>query len=112
MGPLRNPRHEAFARALFEGKSATEAYQLAGYHPHDGNAARLRGNERIVTRLSELQEAAAKTSEVTVRGLNQLEDVCVRASALNQLGTVVKAVRSQMRARRCGAMLRDKQLTL
>ena len=31
MGPLTNQRHERFAQAWAEGKTATEAYVLAGY---------------------------------------------------------------------------------
>lgn len=63
MPVLANPRHEAFAQALAKGKTATEAYVEAGFHPHDGNAARLRGNERIVSRVAELQARAAEKAE-------------------------------------------------
>jgi phage terminase small subunit len=42
---LSNSRQEKFAQALAEGKSATEAYELAGYTPDDGNAARMKGND-------------------------------------------------------------------
>jgi hypothetical protein len=31
MAVLANMRHEKFAQALAEGKSATEAYEVAGY---------------------------------------------------------------------------------
>jgi phage terminase small subunit len=34
MPPLENSRHERFVQTLFEGKSADEAYALAGYKPH------------------------------------------------------------------------------
>ena len=47
MGPLTNQRHERFAQAWAEGKTATEAYVLAGYKANDGNASRMKGNERI-----------------------------------------------------------------
>jgi len=30
---LEDPRHEAFARELTKGKSATEAYEIAGFKP-------------------------------------------------------------------------------
>jgi hypothetical protein len=42
MGPLANQRHERFAQALAQGKTATEAYALAGYRANDGNASRLK----------------------------------------------------------------------
>jgi len=50
MGPLANQRHERFAQALAQGKTATEAYVLAGYKA--GNASRMKGNERISARVS------------------------------------------------------------
>ncbi|WP_455872862.1 hypothetical protein [Rhizobium yanglingense] len=46
MPVLKNARHEKFAQALAKGKTATEAYAEAGFKPHDGNAARLRGYDR------------------------------------------------------------------
>ena len=69
MGPLGYPRHERFAQNLFEGMPASTAYQEAGYVPNDGNAIRLKGNERVQARLRELQEAVAKKTEVTVESL-------------------------------------------
>jgi len=68
---LANQRHERFAQELAKGKTATEAYTLAGYKPHDGNAATLRGNKRILERLAELQAAAATRSGVTVAGITE-----------------------------------------
>jgi phage terminase small subunit len=50
MGPLSNRRHERFAQALAQGKTATEAYIFAGYKANDGNASRMKGNERISAR--------------------------------------------------------------
>ena len=75
MPPLNNQRHERFVQALFKGKPASTAYAEAGYSPHDGNCIRLRGNERVQARLSELQAEAAKSAEVTVASLlGELED--------------------------------------
>jgi phage terminase small subunit len=39
MGILINPRHECFAQALAQGKTANEAYALAGYKANEGNPA-------------------------------------------------------------------------
>jgi hypothetical protein len=50
MGTLANQRHERFAQALAQGKTATEAYILAGYKANDGHASRMKGNERILAR--------------------------------------------------------------
>lgn len=66
MPVLPNARHERFAQELAKGKSADEAYRAAGYKPHDGNAARLRGNERILSRVAEIQQRGAERAEVTV----------------------------------------------
>lgn len=80
-------------QALFKGKPASTAYAEAGYSPHDGNCIRLRGNERVQARLSELQAEAAKSAEVTVASLlGELEGARVRATSLNQLGAVVKSI--------------------
>jgi hypothetical protein len=67
--PLENQRHERFAQELAKGKTATEAYALAGYKPHDGNAATLRGNQRVSERVLELQERSAIKTEITIESL-------------------------------------------
>src|SRR5262245_20109496 len=93
MGLLRNPRHEAFARALFENQSADEAYVTAGYSENRGNACRLKANGSIAMRVIELQEEAAASSVVTVESLlRELEEARTKASSLQQYGTVVKAI--------------------
>lgn len=69
MPPLDNPRHERFAQELAKGKTASEAYIDAGFRPNDGNCIRLKGNERVIARVSELQERGARRVEVTVESL-------------------------------------------
>ncbi|MGC1902074.1 MAG: terminase small subunit, partial [Pseudolabrys sp.] len=87
MGILTNPRHELFAQELAKGKSATEAYTLAGYKPCRQNAARLTTNDDIRARLAEIQAQAATKSEVTVQSLlDELEHARARADSLDQLG--------------------------
>jgi phage terminase small subunit len=66
MGPLANQRHERFAQALAQGKTATEAYVLAGYKANDGNASRMKGNERISARVQEIVGRAAERAEVSL----------------------------------------------
>jgi midasin (ATPase involved in ribosome maturation) len=93
---LKNARHEKFALALSEGKSATEAYVLAGYKPGRQNAARLTTFDDIKARLAEIQAAAAKATEVTVASLLQeLEDARIRANSLDQLSTAVRAIEAK-----------------
>lgn len=62
---LRNARHETFAQELAKGKTADEAYQLAGFQPNRGNAARLNANESIRTRVEELASRGAEKAEWT-----------------------------------------------
>ena len=68
MPTLRNGRHEVFAKALADGKSASEAYRAAGYQcaPHKarGHGHRLRTREDIVARIDELfTEARGRIAE-------------------------------------------------
>src|SRR5215469_4009856 len=90
MPVLRNPRHEAFAQAIFNGivgakggaTSQAEAYRRAGYHVTNGNSARacasrlLTFANGIAERIKELQaiaaEQAAESAEKCVQELNQL----------------------------------------
>lgn len=66
MPVLKNSRHEAFAQALAKGKTATESYAEAGYAPNDGNAARLKGNDRISSRVDEIVGRSAQKAEVSI----------------------------------------------
>lgn len=60
MTVLSNPRHERFAQELAKGKTADEAYQLAGYQENRFNASRLKTNEHIKARVAELQARATE----------------------------------------------------
>jgi len=51
---LRNARHERFAQEIGQGKSAEEAYVIAGYLKNSVNASRLKGNERVLKRIEEI----------------------------------------------------------
>jgi len=93
---LKNPRHEKFALVLSEGKSASEAYALAGYKPCRQNAARLTTKDDIRARLAEIQGVAAKATEVSIESLlNELEDARIRANSLDQLSTAVRAIEAK-----------------
>ena len=71
MPKLENARHELFAQALAKGETATAAYAAAGFEPNDGNASRLKGNDRIEARVSEILERAATRAEITVASLSE-----------------------------------------
>jgi phage terminase small subunit len=93
MSPLRNTRREKFCLALAEGKSAHEAYTLAGYKPCRQNAARLMTFDDIKARVAEIQAENAKKSEVTVQSLlNELEDARCQAMTKDQMAAACKAI--------------------
>lgn len=72
MPALGNPRHERFAQELAKGKSASEAYVTAGYAENDGNAIRLKGNERISARVAEIVERSSVRVEITLAKLMEM----------------------------------------
>ena len=93
MAALPNQRHEKFAQGIAEGRSATEAYKSAGYTPNDGNAARLKGNERIRTRVAELQGCGAAQAAVTLQSLiEEATDIQAKAMADGKYSAAVAAL--------------------
>jgi len=93
MPALKNPRHEAFARAIFAGlfqpnpyPTHGHAYVAVGYRAKgvgdaggsaEVNASRLLKNAKILDRVRELQQQAAEltkeTAEKCVQELNELK---------------------------------------
>lgn len=73
MSALSNPRHEAFAQGVARGLTADQAYEDAGYKANRHNAARLKTNEHISSRVAEIVEAGAALAEIDVaRALKEL----------------------------------------
>ncbi len=74
-GPLKNARHERFARWLAEGKSQSDAYKSAGYsaagNAAEVNAARLLRNAKVCDRVEELKARAAERTVVTVENITE-----------------------------------------
>lgn len=68
---LDNQRHELFAQYLACGTPANQAYVMAGYKYNEGNCIRLKGNEKIIARVRELQERAQKANDVTLESLTE-----------------------------------------
>ncbi|WP_457663684.1 hypothetical protein [Sinorhizobium medicae] len=92
MPVLKNARHEAFAQALAKGKSATEAYEDAGFTPHRQNASRLMTNDDVCSRVKELQAKTVKKVEITVDSLAfELEEARALALAEKQTSAAVSA---------------------
>jgi len=67
---LKNQRRERFAQLLASGKTATDAYEEAGYKPSKSNGAWLARKEEISSRVAEIsserweQERAAAATAV------------------------------------------------
>jgi phage terminase small subunit len=96
MPVLTNAKWELFAQHLAKGKTANEAYELAGYTPNDGNCIRLKGNESISTRVAELLSRSAKRVEVTVESLiAEVEEARQLALANRQAAAAVAATREK-----------------
>lgn len=75
MGRLANQKHELFAQSLSKGTPASRAYVEAGYDYNEGNAIRLKGNEKVIARVAELQERGAVRAEITIASLvEELEE--------------------------------------
>lgn len=66
MPPLENPKHELYAQALAKGIPSKDAYEQAGYQFNEGNASRLKSNEKVAARVMELIEKGAEKAEVSV----------------------------------------------
>jgi phage terminase small subunit len=81
IGILKNPKHELFAQGLAVGETADRAYELAGYEPDRGNAARLTANDSILMRVKELQEQVAE------RTLDTIESIIAELNALKNAAT-------------------------
>jgi|BarGraIncu00222A_1022003.scaffolds.fasta_scaffold81391_1 phage terminase small subunit len=54
--PLRNPKHEKFARAIVNGTDLPQAYVDAGFQRNRANHNRLVRDPRIKARIAELTE--------------------------------------------------------
>jgi hypothetical protein len=103
-GPLRNPRHEAFAQFLLQGETAIDAYEKAGFVRDDGNASRLRDNPKVQERLVELQSEIAGAVKITVESIcRELDEANAVAKERGQASAMVSA--SALRAKLAGLMV-------
>lgn len=85
-------RHERFAVALAAGMTVGDAYAAAGFRPHRGNASRLSANERVQSRVSEIQSRAARRAVTTVDHLlHELEAARLQALSQGHTGAAVAA---------------------
>ena len=65
MPVLKNARHERFAQALAQGKSAIEAYATAGFKPNRSHASRLVAKGNVRKRVEEIKSKVSEKAEWT-----------------------------------------------
>lgn len=71
MPVLSNQKWEIFAQEIAKGKTADEAYVLAGFKKNRGNAATLKARQIILDRVQELQNEGSLRVEITIASLIQ-----------------------------------------
>src|SRR5512140_2964226 len=66
MPVLDDLQHERFARLLARNKdlSQEDAYEMAGFNRHAGNASRLRNSEKVKARIKEIVEESYKAANL------------------------------------------------
>ena len=67
MPALRNQRWERYCQGLMEGKTSDRAHSDAGFAPNRGNASRMKANENIISRVSELQAKSSAKAELSAQ---------------------------------------------
>jgi hypothetical protein len=93
---LPNAKHERFAQELAKGKTADEAYQIAGYSANRGNATTLKAKKSISGRVAEILGRGAARIEVTVESLvREAEEARVAAMELGQVSAAVAAIKEK-----------------
>ena len=109
MAALKNGRHERFAQEIAKGKTADEAYQLAGYAENRGNATRLKANESVASRVAEIQAGAARRTEVTVANITErLLRLSDKAEALGDASGFQASRAAAMDAAKLNGLVVDK----
>ncbi|MET4210512.1 hypothetical protein [Bradyrhizobium sp. LA2.1] len=112
MPALSNSKWERFAQELAKGKTASEAYELAGYKPNDGNCIRLKGNERVVARVSELMERAAIRAEISIASITEsLLRIAEKAEKLGEASGLNVAKSAWMDAAKVNGLIVDRAVT-
>jgi hypothetical protein len=90
---LKNPRRERFAQLLASGKTARDAYEMAGYKPNRFNAAAMaRRNPEINTRVTQINTDTLERERATAA-------TAAERAAITRQGLIEKA-----EAARKGAM--------
>jgi hypothetical protein len=110
MPVLANNRRELFAQLLFQGFTAADAYEKAGYRRHDGNACTLAKHPEVEARLEEIRgdmaaektgfplgtNAIAARENVTPESLmDQAQTILTEAMRRGQLAAAVSALKEK-----------------
>jgi hypothetical protein len=96
MPALNNTRQEAFAQLRAQGKTQTEAYELAGYKPSEQHASHLARNRKVKARINEILVESAKYAEVTAESIATELDAAIEfAVKCKQAAAVVSAINSK-----------------
>lgn len=112
MPVLNNPKYELFAQELAKGKTATEAYVLAGYKANDGNAATLKGNKSVSSRVAELLGRAANRAEVSISSITErLIRISDKGEAIGEPAGLSVARQAAMDAAKLHGLIVDKKET-
>jgi hypothetical protein len=105
MPTLKNPRRERFAQLLASGKTATDAYEEAGYKRSDSNGPALARTPEISGRVAEItgerwkqeQKAGAIAAErcavTKISLIDDLREARKRALEANQISAYVNATK-------------------
>lgn len=80
MPALLNQKREIYAQELAKGKTADEAYVLAGYRKSRSNASTLKANQSVLDRVLELQAGASERAEMTIESLIREADEIQQAA--------------------------------
>lgn len=93
MAVLKNARHELFAQSVAQGKTAHEAYTLAGFKENYGNASTMLNRPDIQTRLNEIKSKNAKKTVITAEYLTErLNSLAEKAEECGQHSAAVSAI--------------------
>jgi phage terminase small subunit len=122
MAILRNPKWERFAQELAVGKTAGQAYELAGFSPNPANAWRLHQREEIRKRINEIldqkQRAADKAVANAAERVGLDEEWVLRNLRMNAVMAMRAGDRSaanralEIIAKHLGMLIERKQIDL
>lgn len=89
MPVLENPKYEKFAQGLAAGLDLNDAYVQAGYNPSPSNAHRLKNNEKVKARVTEIVSNISEKAEWdAAKRLKMLADIAERNHKVDARVTV------------------------